>query len=71
MQRTNVHTQFGFRNFIVTREAIFSLQVLFQGANVINQNIYGCIIIYQKTFDRTKHDKRIGNTNHSEFIKAI
>lgn len=53
------NTQFGFRNAMGTREAIFSLQVLFQRASDVNQNIYACFIDYQKAFDNVKHDKLI------------
>jgi len=42
-----------------TREAIFSLQVLFQRARDVDQNIYACFIDYQKAFHNVKHDKFI------------
>jgi len=42
-----------------TREAIFSPQVLFQGARDVNQNIYACFIDYQKAFDNVKHENLI------------
>jgi len=42
-----------------TREAIFSLQVLFQRTRDVNQNIYACFIDYQKAFDNLNHDKLI------------
>jgi hypothetical protein len=56
-QMSNI--QFGFRNAMGIREAIFSLQVLFQRARDVNQNIYACFIDYQKAFDNVKHNKLI------------
>jgi len=53
------NTQFGFRNSVGTREAIFSLQVLIQRARDVNHDVYACFIDYQKAFDRVKHDKLI------------
>lgn len=53
------NTLFGFRNAMSTREAIFSLQVLFQRTRDVNQNTYACFIDYQMVFDNVKHDKLI------------
>jgi len=53
------YTQFGFRNSVGTREAIFSLQVLILRARDVNHYIYACFIDYQKTFYRVEHDKLI------------
>lgn len=52
-------TQFGFRNAIGTREALFSVQVLFQRCRDMDVNIYACFIDYQKAFDRIQHHKMI------------
>jgi len=46
------NTQFGFRNTLGTREAIFSLQKLFERASDVNQNIYACFIDYKKVIDK-------------------
>lgn len=50
-------TQFGFRNALGTREALFSIQVLFQRARDVNHDIFACFIDYQKAFDKVQHDK--------------
>lgn len=50
-------TQFGFRNGLGTREALFSIQVLFQRCRDMNCDIYACFIDYQKAFDRVKHQR--------------
>lgn len=50
-------TQFGFRDALGTREALFAVQVLFQRCRDVNCDIYVCFIDYQKAFDRVKHDK--------------
>lgn len=42
-----------------TREALFSLQVLFQRCRDVNSDIYACFIDYQKAFDRVQHTKMI------------
>ena len=52
-------TQFGFRNAVGTREALFSIQVLFQRCRDMNYDIYACFIDYQKAFDRVQHYKMI------------
>lgn len=50
-------TQFGFRNAVGTREALFSIQVLFQRCRDVNCDVYACFIDYQKAFDRVQHQK--------------
>lgn len=49
--------QFGFRNAVGTREALFSAQVLFQRARDVGCDAYVCMIDYQKAFDRVQHGK--------------
>lgn len=49
-------TQFGFRNGLGTREALFKLNVMSQG--IINQDIH---IQYMLAFELIRHDKRITN----------
>uniref|UniRef100_A0A8D9EQ38 Craniofacial development protein 2 n=1 Tax=Cacopsylla melanoneura TaxID=428564 RepID=A0A8D9EQ38_9HEMI len=51
--------QFGFRNAVGTREALFSVQVLFQKCRDVSCDVYACLIDYQKAFDRVKHEKII------------
>uniref|UniRef100_A0A8D9EV91 Craniofacial development protein 2 n=1 Tax=Cacopsylla melanoneura TaxID=428564 RepID=A0A8D9EV91_9HEMI len=51
--------QFGFRNAVGTREALFSVQVLFQKCRDVSCDVYACLIDYQKAFDRVKHEKMI------------
>ena len=50
-------TQFGFRDALGTREALFAVQVLFQRCRDVNCPVYVCFIDYTKAFDRVKHDK--------------
>lgn len=52
-------TQFGFRNGLRTREALFALSVMSQRCLDINQDIYACLIDYNKAFDRVRHDQLI------------
>uniref|UniRef100_A0A8D8VL77 Craniofacial development protein 2 n=2 Tax=Cacopsylla melanoneura TaxID=428564 RepID=A0A8D8VL77_9HEMI len=52
-------TQFGFMKGLGTRDALFSIHVLFQRCRDMNCNIYACFIDYQKAFDRVKHNKMI------------
>lgn len=52
-------TQFGFRDALGTREALFAVQVLFQRCRDVNCDIYVCFVDYQKAFDRVKHDELI------------
>lgn len=49
-------TQFGFRNGLGTREALFALNVMCQRCLDMNQNIYMCFIDYNKAFDKVRHD---------------
>jgi len=46
------NTQFGFREGLGTREALFGINVLF-----FNQEVYACYIDFEKAFDKVKHDK--------------
>lgn len=57
--------QFGFRNVMETREALFSIQVLFQRCRDVDCDIFACFIDYQKAFDNVRHDKLI------EILKEI
>uniref|UniRef100_A0A8D8SMX4 Craniofacial development protein 2 n=1 Tax=Cacopsylla melanoneura TaxID=428564 RepID=A0A8D8SMX4_9HEMI len=52
-------SQFGFRRAVGTREALFSIQVLFQRCRDVNCDIYACFVDYQKAFDRVQHSKMI------------
>ena len=45
------HNQFGFVNAVGTREALFSVQVLFQKCRDISCIIFTCLIDYQKAFE--------------------
>uniref|UniRef100_A0A8D8L8K4 Craniofacial development protein 2 n=1 Tax=Cacopsylla melanoneura TaxID=428564 RepID=A0A8D8L8K4_9HEMI len=53
------HCQFGFRNGLGTREALFSIQVLIQKFRDNDNDAYLCFIDFEKAFDRIKHDKLI------------
>uniref|UniRef100_A0A8D8Q762 Craniofacial development protein 2 n=1 Tax=Cacopsylla melanoneura TaxID=428564 RepID=A0A8D8Q762_9HEMI len=59
------NTQFGFMKGVGTRDALFSLQVLFQRCRDVNCDIYACFVDYQKAFDRIRHEKMI------EILKTI
>lgn len=52
-------TQFGFRNAVGTREALFALNVLIQRCRDINCDVYLCFIDFSKAFDRVKHEELI------------
>ena len=49
--------QFGFRNGLGTREAIFTLNVLTQRCRDMNHEVYACFIDYRKAFDCIDHGK--------------
>lgn len=50
-------TQFGFRNGLGTREALFAIQVLFQRCRDVNCDVYACFVDYTKAFDKCQHGK--------------
>jgi hypothetical protein len=52
-------TQFGFRNGLGTREALFALNVLTQRCRDMNVDVYACFIDYRKAFDCVNHQKMI------------
>jgi hypothetical protein len=52
-------TQFGFREAMGTREALFSLQVLIQNCKEVQKDVFVCFIDYEKAFDRVQHNKLI------------
>lgn len=47
-------TQFGFRNYLGTREALFCLQVLLQICRDVNKPVSKCFINCSKAFDQAK-----------------
>ncbi|KAL1447016.1 hypothetical protein WDU94_015647 [Cyamophila willieti] len=49
--------QFGFVNAVGTREALFSVQVLFQKCRDVSCNVFACLIDYKKAFDRVRHEQ--------------
>jgi Reverse transcriptase (RNA-dependent DNA polymerase) len=51
------NTQFGFREGLGTREALFGINVLFQRCLDMNQKVFACYIDFEKAFDKVKHDK--------------
>lgn len=52
-------TQFGFKEGMGTREALFSLQMLVQRCQDTNQDVFLCFIDYEKAFDKVQHGKLI------------
>lgn len=49
-------TQFGFRNAMGTREALFAFNVLTQRCMDVNQPVYVCFLDYNKAFDKVRHN---------------
>lgn len=52
-------SQFGFRNGLGTRKALFCLQILIQRSRDLNKNSYICFIDFEKAFDKIHHAKLI------------
>jgi hypothetical protein len=52
-------TQFGFKQEMGTREALFSINTLMQMCLDVNRNIFACFIDFTKAFDNVQHDKLI------------
>lgn len=59
IDNTISETQFGFRNNMGTREALFAIQVLVQKCLDQQTSAMLCFIDYEKAFDKVKHDKLI------------
>lgn len=59
MEEALAPTQFGFRDAVGTREALFSVQVLFQRCRDVNCDVYACFVDYAKAFDRVQHHRMI------------
>lgn len=51
------NTQFGFRNAMGTREALFAFNVLAQRCMDVNQPMYVCFLDYNKAFDKVRHNR--------------
>lgn len=56
--------QFGFRQGLGTREALFCLTVLLQKCRDQSNDVYLCFIDYEKAFDRIKHTELINLLNN-------
>jgi hypothetical protein len=52
-------TQFGFKQGMGTREALFSKNTLIQRCLDVNRNIFACFIDFTKAFHNVQHDKLI------------
>ena len=50
-------TQFGFRQGLGTREALFTFNVLVQRCLDVSQDVYVCFLDYNKAFDKVRHDQ--------------
>ena len=50
-------TQFGFKEAMGTREALFGLKVLVQDFKDVQKDVFICFIDYEKAFDRVQHGK--------------
>lgn len=64
------NTQFGFRNGLGTREALFSVQVLIQRCRDTNCDVYACFVDFEKAFDKVKHDKMIDILKKTEIDES-
>lgn len=62
-------SQFGFRNGLGTREALFSLQVLVQRCRDVNADIFLCFLDFEKAFDRVRHVKMMELLNTTNIDK--
>jgi hypothetical protein len=51
------NTQFGFRDAMGTREALFTFNTLVQRCYDSNVKLYACFIDKEKAFDKVRHDK--------------
>ena len=52
-------SQFGFRNRLGTRKALFALNVLAQRCMDINIDIHVCYVDFEKAFDKVRHEKLV------------
>lgn len=59
LEREISSSQFGFRQGMGTREALFSINVLIQRCIDVNRTIYACFIDFSKAFDNVQHHKLI------------
>lgn len=50
-------TQFGFKNWMGTRAALFAKNVLIQRCRDVNVGLHLRFIDYEKNFDRLRHSK--------------
>lgn len=50
------HNQFGFKNNLGTREALYCMQLLVQKCYDQRKDVFICFIDYQKAFDNIRHD---------------
>lgn len=48
-------TQFGFRNSLDARQALFVMQVLIQRCKGMSCDLFECFIDYTKAFNRCQH----------------
>ncbi|XP_075151162.1 uncharacterized protein LOC142225273 [Haematobia irritans] len=56
-------SQFGFREGMGTREALFSIQTLIQKCRNAQKDVFLCFIDYEKAFDNVLHDRLIDILN--------
>ena len=52
-------SQFGFRNGLGTREALFAFNVLAQRCMDMNVDVHVCYIDFEKAFDKVRHEKLV------------
>lgn len=59
-------TQFGFRNALGTREALFALNILLQKCRDQRKDVFVCFVDYEKAFDRVQHIQLINILRNME-----
>jgi len=59
--------QFGFKDGLGTREALFCTQVLVQNCQDVKKDVFLCFIDYEKAFDRVQHEKLVEIMNNMGF----
>uniref|UniRef100_A0A8D8V3E1 Craniofacial development protein 2 n=1 Tax=Cacopsylla melanoneura TaxID=428564 RepID=A0A8D8V3E1_9HEMI len=59
LEREISPSQFGFRQGMGTREALFGINTLVERCLEVNRSIFACFIDFTKAFDNVKHDKLI------------
>lgn len=57
------NTQFGFRNGLGTRDALFAINVLAQRCRDVNKDVHIGIVDFEKAFDKVRHNELLNILN--------